>query len=78
MVILSTAVPSLLVRRLLPVGSISTLFSFSCKLDVELSNASQKGGNVLVSSAKLLLVLSVLSFEVDQLSVGLQLDPLIG
>jgi hypothetical protein len=78
MVVLATIVVLVsLIRRMLPVGSISTLFSLCSKLNVELSDTSQECGNILVSSAQLLFILSVLSFEMDQLPVGLQLNSLV-
>jgi len=64
-------------RGLLPVWRLSTFFSLSSELDVKLCNTGEKSSDVLVGSAKLLLVLPVLGFEVDQLPVGLQLDTFV-
>jgi len=67
----------LLFRRLLPVWRLSTFFSLSSELNIEFSHTREESSDVLVGSAKLLLVLPVLSFEVDQLPVRLQLDTFV-
>ena len=77
MVVDTGSLVGLLFRRLLPVWRFSTFFSFSSELNIEFSYTREESSNVLVGSAKLLFVLPVLSFEVDQLPVRLQLDTFV-